>query len=313
MKLSVIICTYNPREAFFRRTLEALCAQTLPKEQWELLVIDNASTEPLASHCDLSWQPLARHLAEPKPGKMNAWLMGMREAKAEILLFVDDDNVLAPDYLEQALAVGEQWPFVGAWGGSLIPEYEAPLPTWIGDQEWRLSVVTIKEDVWSNLRDNFETYPLGAGMCIRRVVARRYLQWCATNKTSSALDRSGKGLGGYGDMDLCQCAIDVGLGAGRSTKLKLTHLIPKSRLTLDYFERHSEGDAASYIAYRAIRGLPYRELARRSWFKSLVWQLSWLIHRQPWERQRLRAAYERGIKKGMKLAEEIEAAKRKQP
>jgi glycosyltransferase involved in cell wall biosynthesis len=310
-KISVVICTHNPREEFLRRTLEALRNQTLSKSDWELLVIDNASDKPLAGRVDLSWQPNSRHLLESKLGKLYAWLLGMREAKADLFLFVDDDNVLAPDYLEQTLKVSEQWPFIGAWGGSVIPEYEAAVPDWVGDQLWRLTVLEVKEDVWSNLRDNFATFPVGAGMCVRRVVADRYLEWCAKNKISSALDRSGKGLGGYGDMDLCQCAIDIGLGVGRSTKLKLTHLIPAARLTLDYFVRHMEGDAASQLAYRAMRGLPYRHLAKDNLFHELVWQLSWLVHRQPWERQHLHAAYRRGIKKGLELAKEIEAVRLK--
>lgn len=304
-KLSVIICTHNPREVFLRRTLEGLQKQTLSMSEWELLIIDNASESPLAGRIDLSWQPQARQLLEPKLGKMNAWLLGMREAQAEVLLFVDDDNVLAPDYLEQALAIGAQWPFVGAWGGSVIPEYEVPLPDWVGDQVWRLTAFEVKADVWSNLRDSFDTYPVGAGMCVRRAVGRRYVEWCGLNKAGSSLDRSGKGLGGYGDMDLCQCAIDIGLGTGRSTKLKLTHLIPAGRLTLDYFVRHAEGDAASFLMYRAIRGLPIHDLASYSWFKALVWRLHCLKRRIPWEQRQIHAAHLRGLKQGLPPAEKI--------
>jgi glycosyltransferase involved in cell wall biosynthesis len=311
MKLSVIICTHNPSEEYLRRTLAALQRQTLPIIDWELLLIDNASQNHLSARIDLAWHPQARHWQEPKLGKLNAWRLGMREAQAAVQVFVDDDNVLAPNYLEHALSVGEQWPFVGVWGGSVIPEYEAPVPNWVGDQLWRLTVLEVKADVWSNLRDSFATFPVGAGMCVRRAVADRYLEWCAKNKISSALDRSGKGLGGYGDMDLCQCAIDIGLGVGRSTKLKLTHLIPATRLTLDYFVRHMEGDAASHLVYCALRGLPYRDLAKNNLFHELLWQLSWLVHRQPWERQHLHAAYRRGIKKGLELAKEIEAVRLK--
>ena len=159
MKISVIICSHNPREEFLRRTLAGLRAQTLPPEQWELLLIDNASTHPLAGRCDISWQPSSRHLLESKLGKLNAWLMGMREARAATLLFVDDDNVLAADYLEQALALGDQCPFIGAWGGGLKPEYEIPLPGWVGDEVWRLTVMDVKEEVWSNLREGFATVP----------------------------------------------------------------------------------------------------------------------------------------------------------
>jgi hypothetical protein len=307
MKISVIICTYNPREEYLRRTLEGLQKQTLARTEWELLLIDNASQPPLAGRVDLTWHPGSRHLQEPKQGKLNAWLLGMREARGEVLVFVDDDNVLAPDYLEQALAVGEKWPFVGAWGGSVVPEFEVPVPAWVGAEIWRLTVVKVTDDVWSNLRDSFATFPVGAGLCIRRQVAARYLEWCRQNKRSSALDRSGKGLGGYGDMDLCQCAMDVGLGTGRSTKLTLTHLIPQSRLTPDYFVRHAEGDAASFLVYRAIRGLPVAPYARATWFNGLVWWLHCLLRRVPREQRQIHAAHCRGIRKGLELAEAIQA------
>ena len=62
--ISVIICTHNPRPDYLRRVLDALKAQTLPKERWELLLIDNASNEPLSGEWDLSWHPHARHIRE---------------------------------------------------------------------------------------------------------------------------------------------------------------------------------------------------------------------------------------------------------
>jgi glycosyltransferase involved in cell wall biosynthesis len=310
-QVSVIICAHNPRENYLRRVLVGLQTQTLPFTEWELLLVDNGSKIPVSERVDLSWHPEARHIRENELGLTSARLRGIREAQADIFVFVDDDTVLAADYLEQALTIGTQWPFIGAWGGGVAAEFEIPPPAWIGDQLWRLTVFEVKEDVWSNLRDGFATYPVGAGLCIRRTVARRYLEWCGTNKKSSALDRSGAGLAGYGDMDLCQCAIDIGLGVGRSTKLKLTHLIPAARLTVDYFVRHAEGDAASHLAYRAIRGLPYKHLANYSWFKELVWRLHCWKRRVPQEQRQIHAAHLRGLKKGLALAQEIETAKPK--
>ena len=55
--LSVIICTHNPRFEYFDRVLNALKGQTLPLEQWELVIIDNASVEPLCERVDLNWHP----------------------------------------------------------------------------------------------------------------------------------------------------------------------------------------------------------------------------------------------------------------
>jgi len=304
-KLSVIICTHNPREEFLRRTLASLRGQTLPLEKWELLLIDNASTVPLAGRVDLAWQPQSRHLPEPKLGKLNAWLLGMRAARAEVLLFVDDDNVLAPDYLEQALAVSERWPFIGAWGGSVIPEYEVPLPDWVGEEVWRLTVVDVKEDIWSNLREGYTTIPCGAGLCVRRSVAQKYLERCAQNPVSAKLDRAGKGLAGYGDIDLAHCAMDLGLGTGKTTQLRLTHLIPAGRLTFDYFVRHAESDAASMMLFRASRGLPIQKPKPLSWLGQVRWWLHRVKNRVPREQYEIQKAYHRGIEKGYRLAKEF--------
>jgi cellulose synthase/poly-beta-1,6-N-acetylglucosamine synthase-like glycosyltransferase len=68
MPLSVIICSHNPRPDYLRRVLGALKAQTLPKERWELLFIDNASKEPLAEKYNLSWQSYGRCINEEKSG-----------------------------------------------------------------------------------------------------------------------------------------------------------------------------------------------------------------------------------------------------
>ncbi len=304
-KISVILCTHNPREAFLRRVLEGLRAQTLPLADWELLVIDNGSKIPVAEQFDLSWHPQARHIREDELGLTPARLRGIRETTAEILVFVDDDTVLFPDYLDQALFVGEQWPFVGAWGGSVIPEYEISLPAWVGEEVWRLTVVDVKEDMWSNLREGYTTLPCGAGLCFRRSVGAAYLERCRRNQKAASFDRKGKDLTGYGDIDLGHCAIDLGLGTGKSTRLRLTHLIPANRLTFDYFLRHAEGDAASMMLFRASRGLPLQKPQALSWLGKLRWWLHRLKNRVPRERYEIQKAYHRGIAKGYQMAGKI--------
>src|SRR5437867_11640557 len=101
MDVSVIICTHNPRPDYLRRVLDALKAQTLPMEQWELLLIDNASSEGLVDVWDLSWHPSAHHIRENELGKTPSVLRGIKESAGELLVLVDDDNVLAPDRSEE--------------------------------------------------------------------------------------------------------------------------------------------------------------------------------------------------------------------
>src|ERR1700730_14399595 len=111
---SVIICTHNPRLHYLRRVLDALRNQTLPLEQWELLLIDNASKEPLTSELwNMSWHPHARLIREEKLGLSSARIRGMRESSADLLVFVDDDNVLEPSYLFEAIRIKREWPLLG--------------------------------------------------------------------------------------------------------------------------------------------------------------------------------------------------------
>ena len=110
MNLSVVICTHNPWRDYLERTLKALQGQTLPADGWELVVVDNASTPPLANSLDLSWHSPSRIVSEPELGILPARVRGLSETIAPLILFVDDDNVLAPDYLEQGAGCRRQAP-----------------------------------------------------------------------------------------------------------------------------------------------------------------------------------------------------------
>ena len=57
MQLSVIICCHNPRRDYLARVLEALKAQTLSTNNWELLVVDNASEDPVSASHKISLAP----------------------------------------------------------------------------------------------------------------------------------------------------------------------------------------------------------------------------------------------------------------
>src|SRR4030095_1866009 len=102
-RLSVAICTHNPRADYFARTLDGLRAQTLSRNEWELLIVDNASAPPLAP--DLSWHPRGRIVREERAGLTPARTCAIRSTIADLIVFVDDDNVLAPDYLALCLEI----------------------------------------------------------------------------------------------------------------------------------------------------------------------------------------------------------------
>ena len=238
---SVVVCTHNPRPDYFARCLDALEAQSLPYEAWELIVVDNLSRDPLAGRLDLSWHGGARIVREETLGLTPARLRGIRESSGETLVFVDDDNVLDPDFLEVALRVAKERPHLGAWSGQCRPSFETPPPEWTRRYWGNLCIREFDEDVWSNLPRLPETMPAGAGLCVRRAVARRYLQLHEEGARAFQFDRTGSSLVSGGDQDLAACACDLGFGVGLIAALGLDHLIPPERLTADYLERLAEG------------------------------------------------------------------------
>jgi glycosyltransferase involved in cell wall biosynthesis len=243
--LSAIICTHNPRPGYFRRVLEALRGQILPLDQWELLIIDNASDEALEGRLDLSWHPRARIVLERELGLACARIRGILESRGDLLVFIDDDNVLDPDYLQAALEIARQRPYLGVWGGSSRAEYEvepsASLVPYLGAM---LAVSEIERDYWANLDSQNNSTPFGAGMCIRRAVAEVFVDKYRRDPLRRALGRrggSGHHLGAEEDSDLALTALDLRLGTGRFHALRLTHLIPKERLKEDYVVRLHAG------------------------------------------------------------------------
>jgi len=250
-EISVITCSHNPRPDYLQQVLDALRAQTLDRQCWEYLLIDNASDKPL--NVDLSWHPRARQLREEKLGLTHARLRGIRESHGELLVFVDDDNVLDADFLNETLNIAKVWPALGAWSGQTRPGFEVDPPAWTKRYWGNLVIRSLEKDSWSNLPHLPETMPCGAGLCVRRSVAAHYAGLHGSGKRRFVLDRIGDSLVSAGDNDLAACACDLNLGVGLFVSLKLTHLIPAVRLQEDYLLRLAEGIAFSGVIFRSFR------------------------------------------------------------
>jgi glycosyltransferase involved in cell wall biosynthesis len=266
LQVSVITCSHNPRADYLSQVIEALQSQTLDNHDWEYLLIDNASDDPLAPRVDLTWQPNARHVREEKLGLTHARLRGISEARGDILVFVDDDNVLDANYLQLAVEVGDKYPMIGAWGGQRLPLFEQEPPAWTRRHWSHLALHEFDKDTWSNQTDG--AMPNGAGLCVRKSVADFYADLHANGKRAFIMDRNGSSLVSGGDVDLAMCACDVGLGVGLFASLKLEHLIPSERLQEDYLLRLTEAIGYSGVILDSFRGkangLP------RSWSRKAV-------------------------------------------
>jgi len=285
MKISAIICTHNPRPHYLRRVLEALNRQTLDKADWELLLIDNASRQPLRgcvrqeaigerqegggvgheaigerlggedqATFDLSWHAHGRIVREDRVGLTHARLRGIDEAKGELIVFIDDDNVLAPDYFERCVRIAAEWPQLGVWGGSVAGEFEVPPPEWIQRYLAGMVVYEIDRDYWSNMAVWSTAIPFGAGMCIRSSLARIYAEGVKNDPLRQSLGRTGAAMTASEDVDLAYTVIGEGFGTARFKDLKITHLIPKERFTENYVVRLFSGFEVSGFAMAKIRG-----------------------------------------------------------
>lgn len=237
--ISVVVCSHNPRAQYFSRTLDSLRNQTLPKERWELLLVDNASKEPLAATWDLSWHPLSRHIRECELGIALARQRGIKAASTDLIVFVDDDNLLASDYLSEALKIANQWPQLGLWSGTIIPEFELQPPPYLRDFLAVLAIREVKTPVWANIPTCYDALPWGAGLCTRRGVASAYCE--QYEKSTIHLGRTGISLVPGEDTEMCYVACKMGLGMGLFPTLNLTHLISKTRIEEKNLLRTSEG------------------------------------------------------------------------
>lgn len=274
-EVSVILCTHNPRREYIAATLEALQRQTLPLDRWELLIIDNASTPPLQAEAYVSWHPHGRVVREEKAGLTHARLRGFREARSDLFVLVDDDNLLAPDFLAYALELSRAWPVLGAWGGQCHPRWEAPPEEWTRPYWHLLGIREFDTDRWSCVFGNDQPVPIGAGMVVRRKVAEAYAQTLVAFPERAALDRVGGKLTSCGDTDLALTALDLGMGTGQFAALELDHIMPASRTKEEYLIRLAHGIHYSATILASFRTLVMPAPSRSE--RLLKWYESWHI------------------------------------
>jgi glycosyltransferase involved in cell wall biosynthesis len=272
MEISIAICAHNPRPEYLSRVLRGLEAQTLARQRWELIIVDNASDEPLEGKHDLRWHPDARCVREEALGLTSARLHGIREARGELLIFVDDDNVLAPDYLASALEILHEYPWLGTFGASRItPLYEeSPRPEL--ERYCCLAIRNEPRDRFTNLPTlESAAVPFGAGMCVRASVAREYV--ARKERGGKIFGRKGQDLTSSDDLEFSLVATDCGLGYGIFHRLSVTHLIPSGRVKLDYLLRLNEGMQYSNALLRRLHS---RELGEPT--RSPIIELAMLVN-----------------------------------
>lgn len=253
--VSVVICSHNGADRLPSALSRLAAQQVLPGTLWEVVVVDNASTDGTAAVAKANWpvdapSPL-RVVHEPKLGLTQARCRGLKEAQYELVSFIDDDNWPAPDWITIVANVMEHQPAIGACGGSLNAECELPPPPWlnscleyyaVGRQSQAGGDVT-----WTR------GYLWGAGLTVRRSA------WNALTAAGFCFrldDRAGPGLTSGGDAELCLALRLAGWKLWYEPTLIMQHFIPANRMEWNYAKRLAQGFGTSapvLNAYSTIR------------------------------------------------------------
>lgn len=134
LSISVVICTYN-RAAYIQEAMESLYAQTLSRGAYEVIIVNNNSTDNtelicrsfIESHADAGFH----YYNEPMQGASFARNTGAYHAASPLLCFMDDDAVAEKDYLERIVHFFATHPDAGGLGGRIIPRYIPSEPKWM--------------------------------------------------------------------------------------------------------------------------------------------------------------------------------------
>ena len=285
MRLSVIIPTHNPDPGRLHRTLLGLRAQTLPAADWETVLVNNASDRFLVADFFAACAPANFSIAlETELGLTAARRRGLTAARGDLAILVDDDNVLAPDYLTNVSTLFAAHPQLGAAGGKSQPGFAVEPAEWMREFFPLLALRDLGEAslIATNLRppgsprNEYPAFaPIGAGMALRRAAWEAWLRAPAGHTLS---DRRGTSLSSSGDNEIVFQVLKAGWHAAYFPQLVLTHLIPAGRLEPDYLARLNRGIQQSWMQVLALHDAsPWPPLTPAG--ATLRQARAWITHR----------------------------------
>lgn len=231
--LTVIICTYN-RAKYIGPLLESIAANDLNKKEYEIVLVDNNCTdntraiceEFAAAHKELRF----RYVVEEEQGLSAARNKGIKEAKGEVIIYVDDDALVDTHYLRDYAEWFAAHPETMACGGPIEPLYETQEPDWM--TPYTKALLT----AWMNYGDKVCEYPKGRFPGGGNAAYRK----CVFEKVglfNTALGRKGGNLMGSEEKDIFDKMHVLGMQVLYLPTPVLHHCIPQTKLEKDYFNR----------------------------------------------------------------------------
>ncbi|HTU02850.1 MAG TPA: glycosyltransferase [Candidatus Sulfotelmatobacter sp.] len=239
LRVTVAIITYN-RSRFLRQALAGIVRQDFPSDRWELLVIDNNSTDDTRDVVTafVSANPAPRRVVETRQGLDFGRNRAVEEARGDLIVLVDDDILVETDWLAQLVAPfsSENAHKIGVVGGEVVPVFPDGIPAWLEGSHRPLGFRSEPGPLPPNQA------PMGANFAFPKWVFVRFGMF------DTRLDRQGSRLFGGGDSQMIRRLRTVGLEAWFVPGAKVLHQISAERLTLGYALRHAFDSARSRVA-----------------------------------------------------------------
>lgn len=235
-QLSVIVSSYN-RSKLLLETLESIIKQDCPPADYELIIINNNSTDDtdemvnafVARYPDHH----IRYYIETQQGLSFARNRGITSAGAPLLVLFDDDLIVEPDVLGKIMAHFRSEPRLSAAGGKIIPRFLAPKPNWYGKYFWGLvGHVDYGDQVRSYPGSR---YPAGAFLIFRKEVFEQY------GLFDTQLGRKGTVLMANEEKDLFARLRKNNALVYFLPDIKVHHAVESNKFDQDYVKRHSKG------------------------------------------------------------------------
>lgn len=231
-RISLVIATFNGGSRI-GCTLDSLCHQKLAAEQWEVVVVNNNSSDNTAevvegfaaSHPELN----VVLVEEPQQGLSHARNRGIDVAQGDYIAIIDDDELASPELLEEYIHFFEQVQGAAAAGGRIVPHYRSGRPAWMSRYTERPIAGTL------DLGEEIVPFPKGkyfggGNMALRRSAIVRY------GKFNPELGRRGTTLLGGEEKELYARLHSAGEQIFYLPRAAIEHIIPDEKLTRAYFE-----------------------------------------------------------------------------
>jgi glycosyltransferase involved in cell wall biosynthesis len=218
---------------------------------WELLVVDNGSTDDTSAVVsEFAARLPLRCVVEPVPGLSNARNRGVTEARGALILWTDDDVALDRHWLSAYVEAGARFPQAGFFGGNILPFLEEPVTDWFAEyaDHPRLAMLMAHRRYQEPpVALTAETLPFGANFAVRGDLQRQR-SFDARLGVSPTHSRSGE------ETNLLHQLMASGAYGMSVPAASVRHYIQSSRQSLAYFRRYFAAQGETWALVRTHPG-----------------------------------------------------------